>query len=612
MNGVRYLSSCINSSTSRGILSLNLQKKSRIFHNTVKSLQWQYNKLHCSAYLGADSEPLRGNSENIVNNKKNYRFQQGPDLADFILANAKTTPTVSARNHPYLKTNYGPEQKVYFDVYGCQMNVNDTEIVWSVLKGSGYTRTIQIDEADIVLVMTCAIREGAEQKIWARIDQLNSLKRKRKHLRSRFSLRIGILGCMAERLKARILERKKAVDLVAGPDSYRDLPRLLSIVENHETAINVQLSAEETYADITPVRLNPDSVSAFVSIMRGCDNMCTYCIVPFVRGRERSRPLESILNEVQQLSEQGIKEITLLGQNVNSYRDLSQCHYYFGEKNPTHLAKGFRTVYKNKLGGLRFSDLLDKVSLVNPEMRIRFTSPHPKDFPDEVLHLISERPNICKQIHLPAQSGNSAVLERMRRGYTRESYLELVEHIRSIIPQIKLSSDFIAGFCNETHEEFEDTMTLIDQVKFHQAFLFQYSMREKTTAHRRYEDNVSPEMKSQRLTRMIHLWRSQVENLNRLQVGTHQLVLIEGLSKKSSHVLQGRTDGNTRVIIHDPAIPSDRKTDVSKTINSGDYIVAQICGSNSNTLTGIPLYHTTISEYARQIASQKQRHGQYS
>ncbi|XP_063974689.1 mitochondrial tRNA methylthiotransferase CDK5RAP1 isoform X2 [Diachasmimorpha longicaudata] len=488
------------------------------------------------------------------------------------------------------------------------MNVNDIEIVWAVLKDRGYRRTLDIDEADIVLIMTCAIREGAEQKIWTRIDQLNALKKKRRQLTSRDTLKIGILGCMAERLKSQILEKRKAVDLVAGPDSYRDLPRLLSIVENHETAINVQLSMEETYADVTPVRLNPDSVSAFVSIMRGCDNMCTYCIVPFVRGRERSRPLESIVSEVQQLSDQGIKEITLLGQNVNSYRDLSQYQFSLGDKNTTHLAKGFNTVYKNKLGGLRFADLLDKVSLVNPEMRIRFTSPHPKDFPDEVLNLIAERPNICKQIHLPAQSGNSAVLARMRRGYSRESYLELVKHIRNIIPQIKLSSDFIAGFCNETDEEFEDTMTLIENVKYHQAFLFQYSMREKTTAHRRYKDNVSSEIKSQRLTRMVQLWRSQVENLNRLQVGTHQLVLIEGASKKSSRALQGRTDGNTRVIIHDSVIPTDRKTDVSKMIKSGDYIVAQICGSNSNTLTGIPLYHTTISEYTRQLGNQKQCH----
>ncbi|XP_011299631.1 CDK5 regulatory subunit-associated protein 1 [Fopius arisanus] len=577
MNGMRYVSSCINLERSRRILSLQWQKKDQINHVERKN-----------------------------------RFHEGPDLADFILANTKTTPSVSARKHPYLRTNYGPEQKVYFDVYGCQMNVNDTEIIWSILKRNGYSRTMDMDDADIVLLVTCAIREGAEQKIWGRIDQLNSLKRKRKTFSSKTPLKIGILGCMAERLKTQILEKKKAVDLVAGPDSYRDLPRLLSIVENHETAINVQLSLEETYADITPVRLNPDSISAFVSIMRGCDNMCTYCIVPFVRGRERSRSTASILDEVQQLSDMGIKEITLLGQNVNSYRDLSQFNSYPSEKSSTHLAKGFKTVYKPKLGGLRFSDLLDKVSQVNPEIRIRFTSPHPKDFPDEVLHLIAERPNICKQIHLPAQSGNSAVLERMRRGYTRESYLELVERIRSIIPQIKLSSDFIAGFCDETAEEFEDTLTLIDQVKYHQAFLFQYSMREKTTAHRRYVDSVSPEVKSERLTRMIHLWRPQVENLNRMQVGTHQLVLIEGPSKKSTHVLQGRTDGNTRVIIHDPVIPSDRKNDKSKNIKSGDYIVAQICGANSNTLTGIPLYHTTISEYARQLERQNQRHIQYS
>lgn len=311
-----------------------------------------------------------------INDNKKWNISTGPDLADFILANSKKSINSSLTeknelNHPYLSDNLGPVQTVYFDIYGCQMNVNDTEIIWSILKEKNYKRTLEIENADIILIVTCAIRDSAEQKIFSRLSQINRFKEKRKYMRSEIPLKIGLLGCMAERLKNKILDEHKMVDIVAGPDAYRDLPRLLSIVEDNRQAINVALSFDETYADVMPVRLNPDSISAYVSIMRGCDNMCTYCIVPFVRGRERSRPVTSILDEIRRLSDQGIKEVTLLGQNVNSYRDLSESKFFNVENNNTAMARGFKTVYKNKIGGLRFSDLLDKVSQIDPEMRIR-------------------------------------------------------------------------------------------------------------------------------------------------------------------------------------------------------------------------------------------------
>lgn len=310
-------------------------------------------------------------------------LQDGPNLKEFIQSQEVHLEPTEDISVPYYSSaaTQGNKRKVYFDVYGCQMNVNDTEIIWAILKNNGFLKTEDLSEADVALVVTCAIREGAEAKIWHRIKQINAVRRKRG--KDKPQMKIGILGCMAERLKHQILEKDKSVDLVAGPDAYKDLPRLLALTENNQTAVNVLLSLDETYADVMPVRLNENSVSAFVSIMRGCDNMCTYCIVPFTRGRERSRPVSSILKEVEQLAKQGVKEVTLLGQNVNSYRDLSETSE--SSDKPTSMAKGFKTVYKSKIGGLRFADLLEKVAEIDPEIRIRFTSPHPKDFPDEVL-----------------------------------------------------------------------------------------------------------------------------------------------------------------------------------------------------------------------------------
>ncbi|KAK0047415.1 CDK5RAP1-like protein [Biomphalaria pfeifferi] len=411
-------------------------------------------------------------------------IQEGPSLSDFISKPAsglKSHDYDSAEEVSYLEPHlfHGNNRQVFIETYGCQMNVNDTEIIWSILLKNGFHKALSIAEADVVLLVTCSIREGAEEKIWSKLLTLKGLKRKRG---KKSPLKLGILGCMAERLKTKILEKEKMVDIICGPDAYRDLPRLLSNTSaTDEASVNVQLSMEETYADVIPVRLNPGSVSAFVSIMRGCDNMCTYCIVPFTRGRERSRPITSILEEIHTLADQGVKDVTLLGQNVNSYRDITSGH----SEDVTQLSTGFSTVYKPKLGGQRFAALLKAVAQINPEMRIRFTSPHPKDFPDEVLETILSYPNICKQIHLPAQSGNSQVLSAMGRGYTREAYLKLVENVRKILPDVGLSSDFIAGFCGETEEAHQDTLSLMDIVKYNYAFCFPYSMREKTRAYHR-------------------------------------------------------------------------------------------------------------------------------
>nr|CAI5853966.1 unnamed protein product [Callosobruchus analis] len=523
-----------------------------LFH-TQSSYKYRFrlHRLFCAQKVCSKASPIAPKeSESQLDRKSKFshRLRNGPNLKDFFkddhLANQEQLPEEEVI--PYLRftKRTDTKRKVYLDVYGCQMNVNDAEIVLSILKDNDFEPTKDLIEADVILILTCAIRDSAEEKIWGRLDFLKGIKRTRR--KDRPSLKIGLLGCMAERLKNKVLESTDMVDLVAGPDSYRDLPRLLALTDNNQKSVNVLLSLDETYADITPVRLNENSVSAFVSIMRGCDNMCTYCIVPFTRGRERSRPVSSILKEVEQLAEKGVKEVTLLGQNVNSYRDISTDTKI---DNVTSLANGFKTVYKPKRGGLRFADLLDRVARVNPEMRIRFTSPHPKDFPDEVVQMIADHPNICKNLHMPAQSGNSEVLERMRRGYTREAYLELVHSIRRKLPDVSLSSDFICGFCGESDEEFEDTLTLMDEVRFNQSYLFAYSMRERTTAHRRFKDDVPADVKQRRLERMIQLHRQHALKLNTAQIGKNHLVLIEGLSKKSKQYFQGRNDQNVRVIL---------------------------------------------------------------
>ncbi|XP_058535325.1 mitochondrial tRNA methylthiotransferase CDK5RAP1 [Ochotona princeps] len=536
--------------------------------------------------------------EDRVRKDFSSRLADGPTFQHFLrnaLPSEEKPPCPEVADlPPYLAVDQllGKQRKVYLETYGCQMNVNDTEIAWSILQKSGYLRTSNLQEADVILLVTCSIREKAEQTIWNRLQQLKALKTRR--LRSRGPLRIGILGCMAERLKAEILDKEKMVDILAGPDAYRDLPRLLAVTESGQQAANVLLSFDETYADVMPVQASPGATSAFVSIMRGCDNMCSYCIVPFTRGRERSRPIASILQEVRQLSEQGLKEVTLLGQNVNSFRDSSEIQ--FNNAVSTNLSRGFSTNYKTKQGGLRFAHLLDRVSRIDPEMRIRFTSPHPKDFPDEVLQLIHERDNICKQIHLPAQSGSSRVLEAMRRGYSREAYVDLVHHIRESIPGVSLSSDFIAGFCGETEEDHLQTVSLLREVQYNIGFLFAYSMRQKTRAYHRLKDDVPEEVKLRRLEELIIVFREEATKANQSFVGRTQLVLVEGFSKRSTSDLCGRNDGNLKVIFADVEMEDVASPGLKVRAQPGDYVMVKISSASSQTLKGHALCRTTLRD----------------
>ena len=442
-------------------------------------------------------------------------------------------------------------KKFFIETYGCQMNFADSEIVNSILIEDGMTVAPTAESADVILVNTCSIRENAETKVWNRLKEIRHLKK------TNADLTVGVLGCMAERIKDRIIEEEQLVDIVVGPDAYRDIPRLLSEVDDGRKAVNVLLSLEETYADIAPIRTTGNGVSAFVSIMRGCDNMCSFCVVPFTRGRERSRPMQSILNEIDQLSNDGYKEVTLLGQNVNSYKD----------------------------GNNTFTTLMDEASKINPEIRFRFSSPHPKDFPDDLLKLIAERPNLCNYIHIPAQAGSDTMLERMRRPYTREQYLTLIDKMKSIIPGLSLSTDIIAGFCGETEEEHQQTMSLMALVEYDLAYMFAYSERERTLAYRKFEDDVPHETKKRRLTEIINQQMEIQKQRNQLEIGKRHLVLVEGTSKRSEEQMSGRTDTNKMVIF-------DRKN-----FKKGDYIEVEITDSTSATLKAIPIKNTTIVDY---------------
>ncbi|MFO7845927.1 MAG: tRNA (N6-isopentenyl adenosine(37)-C2)-methylthiotransferase MiaB [Balneolaceae bacterium] len=443
------------------------------------------------------------------------------------------------------------DKKFYIETYGCQMNFADTEVVNSILMDDGMTPVKTAEDADVIFVNTCSIRENAETRVWNRLKEFRSIKKEKQHLT------VGVMGCMAERIKDKIIDQEQLVDIVVGPDAYRDLPNLLAQVDDGRKAVNVILSLEETYADITPVRTSDNGLTAFVSIMRGCDNMCAFCVVPFTRGRERSRPMESILREIRQLSEQGYKEVTLLGQNVNSYQYES----------------------------IDFTRLMDEASKVDPEIRFRFSSPHPKDFPEPLLHLIAERPNLCNYIHIPAQAGSDTMLERMRRPYTREQYLKLTNRMREIIPGVSLSTDIIAGFCGETEEEHEATMSLMAQVEYDLAYMFAYSERERTLAHRKYEDDVPEKVKKRRLSEIIKQQMEIQEKRNKNEIGKTHLVLAEGASKKSDEQLSGRSDTNKMVVF-------DREH-----YQKGDYVAVEITECTSATLIGKPLYKTTIQEF---------------
>ncbi len=414
-------------------------------------------------------------------------------------------------------------KKLFLESYGCAMNFSDSEIVASILKDKGFSTTKDYNEADVIFVNTCAIREGAEQRVRQR---LNDYRKAKKH---KPDIVIGVLGCMAERLKSQFLEEEKLVDIVVGPDAYRDLPNLIETVESGQKAVNVILSREETYADITPVRLDSNGITAFISIMRGCDNMCSFCVVPFTRGRERSRDAESIVAEAKDLFSKGYREVTLLGQNVDSYKYKSQ-------------------EQSDKNQEVTFANLLEMVAQVSPDLRIRFSTSHPKDMTDDVLHVMAKYENICKYIHLPVQSGNSRVLEMMNRGYTREWYLDRIAAIRRIMPDCGISTDLMTGFCSETEEEHKESLSLMEAVKYDFAYMFAYSERPKTLAERKYKDDIPEEVKKRRLQEIVALQQKHSAERTKLGVGKVHRVLVEGTSKKSTEMLSGRNSENTVVV----------------------------------------------------------------
>ncbi len=444
-------------------------------------------------------------------------------------------------------------KKLLLESYGCQMNFSDSEIVASILSEAGYTTTKEIEEADLVLLNTCAIRDNAEQRIRHRLDHLKSVKKKNP------DMVVGVLGCMAERLREKLLEEEKLVDLVVGPDAYRDIPRLVEQVEHGSKAVNVLLSREETYAEISPVRIDSNGVTAFISIMRGCDNMCSFCVVPFTRGRERSRDPKTIIIEATDLFNKGYREVTLLGQNVDSYKwNITSKGEVIQPNEPT----------------VNFAQLLALVAEVSPELRVRFSTSHPKDMTDEVLHTMAKYENICNYIHLPVQSGNSDVLKRMNRGYSREWYLERIAAIRRIIPGCAISTDVIAGFCDETEQEHQDTLSLMQEVGYDMAYMFKYSERPKTLAERKYEDNVPEETKGRRLTEIIDLQMQSASLRTKQHIGKIQKVLVEGVSKKSDAHHYGRNSENVVVVF-----PKGNS-------RIGEYVHVQNVDATSVTLIG--------------------------
>ena len=434
----------------------------------------------------------------------------------------------------------GAGRKLYIETYGCQMNVGDSEIVVSIMQPEGYRYTESLEEADIVLINTCSIRDNAEQRIWGRLSEMRRMRKQKP------SLIIGIIGCMAERLKEELTKGGTGVDIVAGPDAYRDLPRLVREVDNGGAGVNVELSKEETYAEIAPVRLDKNGVSAFIAIMRGCNNYCSYCVVPYTRGIERSRDAATIVAEARTLFENGYREVTLLGQNVNSYRT----------------------------GEVDFPELLKQVAEISPLLRVRFATSHPKDISDKLLETMASMPNICKAIHLPAQSGSTEMLKRMNRKYTREWYLERVAAIRRYMPDCAITTDLIAGFAHETEEEHQDTISLMKEVGYDFAYMFKYSERPGTFAQRNLGDDVPEDVKTRRLTEIIDLQNRLSEESNKRDIGKEFEILVECTSKRSEEQLSGRTSQNKMVVFD----RGDHKI--------GDYVRVRITGCSSATLFG--------------------------
>jgi tRNA-2-methylthio-N6-dimethylallyladenosine synthase len=480
-------------------------------------------------------------------------------------------------------------RKVHIESYGCQMNVSDSEVVASILAQEGYTLAATPEEADLVLLNTCSIREKAEYTVMQRINEMNRLKAGNKELK------VGVLGCMAERMKEKLLVEKKVVDLVVGPDAYRSLPKLLDEVGSGQRAVNVLLSREETYGEIVPVRLNSNGVTAFVTIMRGCDNMCAFCVVPFTRGRERSRDAHSIVAECRQLVADGYKEVTLLGQNVDSYKytsspspqPLSEGEGLVPSPQPLSEGEGLVPSPQPFSEGeglvVDFADLLEMVAIACPSLRIRYSTSHPKDMTDKVLEVMAKYDNICKYIHLPVQSGSSAVLKNMNRGYDREWYMKRVASIRKHLPDCAISTDIITGFCGESEDDHQATLDLMAEVGYDMAYMFKYSERPKTLAARKLPDDVREEVKSRRLTEIIEAQKLTSAKRMASYVGQIHEVLIEGVSKRSDAFMYGRNSQNSVVIV-----PRHGTLAAVKEIRPGDLINVRITRATAGSLQGEP------------------------
>lgn len=435
--------------------------------------------------------------------------------------------------------------KIYIETYGCQMNFNDSEVVVAIMQKEGFAVTENIKEADLILINTCSIRDNAEKRIFGRLREFATMKRKKP------SLKVGVIGCMAERMKEQLLEKEKTVDLIAGPDAYRDLPALVAKTGTGMRAANVILSHEETYADINPVRLDENHVTAYISIMRGCENFCAYCVVPYTRGGERSRDPETIVNEARNLFDAGYREVTLLGQNVNSY------------------------LWKSSTGAnITFPKLIELVALVDPKLRVRFATSHPKDLSDDLLRTMAKYKNICRNVHLPAQSGSNNILRAMKRGYTREWYLQRMAAIKHYLPESSISTDLIAGFCGETEEDHQQTLSLMREVGYEMAYMFKYSQRPGTYAADNLADDVPEDVKSRRLTEIIDLQHALSAENKKKDIGKTFEVLVEAVSKKSKNEMYGRTSQNNIVVF-----PKNN-------LKPGDYVMVEITGNTQATLKG--------------------------
>lgn len=440
------------------------------------------------------------------------------------------------------------KKRFYIESYGCQMNFADSEVVASILHKEGYGATPNLEEADLVFINTCSIREKAEQTVRKRLTEFRKLKKKKK------GMLVGVLGCMAERLKSKFLEEEKLVDIVVGPDAYRSLPGLVEEAEGGQKAVNVLLSRDETYADISPVRLDSNGVSAFVSIMRGCNNMCSFCVVPFTRGRERSRDAASIINECRDLFENGYKEVTLLGQNVDSY-------YFVDEPNDRVVT---------------FAKLMEEVAQISPVLRVRFSTSHPKDITDDVLHTMAKYENICNYIHLPVQSGSSRILQLMNRTYTREWYMAKVDRIRQIIPDCGISSDIITGFCTEEEKDHRDTISIMEYSRYDFSYMFFYSERPGTLAQRRYKDDIPEDVKKRRLQEIVEIQNKLSQESNKKDIGKTFIVLIEGDSKKNDKEWKGRNSQNKVIVF-----PKENYS-----LKNGDYVQVKVLDCTQATLLG--------------------------